>query len=116
MNRQRTSSKTVRARPQKAAAVPEEEILEVFEFWRTTMNRKRALLSEERKTLIGASIHDYGVDGCKEAIRGCSLSPFHMGANQQRRRYDSLELIFRNAEKTESFQEISGQHAHIDPF
>ena len=116
MSRPRTSSKTIKARPGKAASVPETEILEVFEFWKETMSRKKALLSEERKLLIGAAIYDYGLDTCKSAIRGCSLSPFHMGANQQRRRYDSLELIFRNAEKIESFTEISDQHAHVDPF
>lgn len=116
MSRSRTSSKTVKARSLKAASVPEEWIVEVFDYWQSTMGRKRALLSEERKVLIGAAIHDYGVDGCLSAVRGCSLSPFHMGGNQQRRRYDSLELIFRNAEKIESFQEISAQHAHVDPF
>lgn len=76
----------------------------------------RAALSEERRILIGAAIHDYGVADCKEAIRGCSVSPFHMGANKQRKRYDRLELIFRNAEKIESFIQVAEENPEVEPF
>lgn len=116
MSRPRTSSKTIKARPEKASKVSPEEIEDVFEFWKKTMQRRRTLLSEERKILLGAAIFDYGVDECKDAIRGCSLSAFHMGANKQRRRYDSLELIFRNSDRIESFRDLAQEHGPANPF
>lgn len=113
----RTKSETKRSRPQKAATVPEEHIERVFDYWRLTMNKaSRAVLSPERKELIGAAIHDYGLEGVMEAVRGCSLSPFHMGANKQRKRYDSLDLILRNADKIEGFLQIAEENPFVEPF
>ena len=81
------------------------------------MNKQqRALLSEERRILIGAAIHDYGLASVEEAIRGCSLSAFHMGANKQRKRYDSLDLILRNSETIERFLQIAEENPYVEPF
>lgn len=113
----RTTPETVKSRPAKAATVPEEQIQQVFDYWLLTMNKqKRAILSAERKNLIGAAIHDYGIETVMEAIRGCSLSSFHMGGNKQRKRYDSLELILRNTEKIEYFVQIAEDNPYVEPF
>lgn len=116
MSRQRTSKETVQSRPVKAATVAESDIQKVFDYWIVVMGRKRAVLSPERKILIGAAIHDYGLDGCMEAVRGCSVSPFHMGANRQRKRYDSLDLIFRNSDTIERFIQIAEENPYVEPF
>ncbi len=113
----RTKSETKRSRPQKAAAVPEEQIEQVFDYWRMIMGKaNRAVLSPERKELIGAAIHDYGLENVLEAVRGCSLSPFHMGANKQRKRYDSLDLILRNSDKIEGFLQVAEENPFVEPF
>ena len=113
----RTTKETKRSQVEKAGSVSPDLITEVFTYWKTTMQKNaRAALSEERRILIGAAIHDYGVADCKEAIRGCSVSPFHMGANKQRKRYDSLELIFRNTEKIEGFIQVAEENPEVDPF
>ena len=113
----RTKSETKKSRPAKAATIPEEQIEQVFAYWKLIMNKAdRAVLSPERKELIGASIHDYGLEGVMEAIRGCSLSPFHMGANKQRKRYDSLDLILRNADKIEGFLQVAEENPFVEPF
>ena len=76
----KTTKETVISRPAKAATVPPEQIQQVFNYWAEIMNKsKRAILSPERRDLIGAAIHDYGLESCLEAVRGCSLSSFHMG-------------------------------------
>lgn len=116
VSRQRTSRETVRSRPSKAATVAESDVQTVFDFWLSVMGKKRALLSPERRTLIGAAIHDYGLDSCLEAVRGCSVSPFHMGANKQRKRYDSLDLIFRNSDTIERFLQIAEENPYVEPF
>ena len=113
----RTTSETKKSQPIKAATVPPEQIEQVFDYWRLTMNKTgRAILSPERRNLIGAAIHDYGLENAMEAIRGCSMSPFHMGAIKQRKRYDSLELIFRNTEKVEAFLQVAEENPYVEPF
>lgn len=113
----RTTSETKKSQPLKAATVPSEQIEQVFDYWRLTMNKTgRAVLSPERRILIGAAIHDYGLENAMEAIRGCSMSAFHMGANKQRKRYDSLELIFRNTEKVEAFLQVAEENPYVEPF
>ena len=78
------------------------EIEQLFEFWRTTLSKK-ALLSEERRAILAWAILNYGMETCEMAIKGCSISDWHMGRNPNNVRYDSVELIFRNAEKVEWF-------------
>ena len=92
----------------KCRSVDASDIQRVFDHWVTTMDKsKRCRLDEKRTLFIGAAIHDYGVDDCLTAITGCSMSPFHMGANRNKKRYDSLELIFRDADHIEKFCDIA---------
>ena len=60
-------------------------------------------MSEERIVLIGAAIADYGLAMCLDAVLGCSLSDWHMGQNPQGKKYNDIELIFRNAQNIERF-------------
>jgi hypothetical protein len=90
----------------KSAPVVESDIQRVYEHWCAVMrpNRKNpAKLDLKGRECVAAAISDYGIDTCLRAIDGCSKSSFHMGRNKQNRRYDSLELIFRNHEKIEQF-------------
>ena len=80
------------------------EIEQLFEYWRTTLN-KRALLSDERRAILAWAILNYGMATCEMAVKGCSLSDWHMGRNPNNVKYDSVELIFRNSEKVEWFVE-----------
>jgi len=112
----RTTKGTKLSQVSKARSVSPDDIASVFDYWKTVMSKKRAVLSEEREILIGAAIHDYGVNETREAIRGCSVSAFHMGGNKQRKRYDSLELILRNADKIEYFLQLAEDNPEVEPF
>lgn len=79
-------------------------VREVFEHWQTVMNHPTAKLGSDRKRIISARLKDgYTVEDLQNAITGCSLSPYHMGQNEQGTRYDGLDLILRNSEKVDSF-------------
>ena len=94
------------SRSKKAAQVSKEDKQEVFDFWVRTLKssaRRKPILDEKRSATIGAAIYDYGVEQCKQAIEGCSLSPFHMGRNKMNKRYDDIELILRDSEHIERF-------------
>lgn len=102
----RGESRLKQQQRRKAAAVPENEILEVYEHWVSVMRpgKKRVpALDEKRRLKVAAAIADYGVDECKKAIDGCARSDFHMGRNKQKKRYDDLELILRDQDHVERF-------------
>lgn len=106
MKRGRPVSEKTLSRTKKAATVPKDQKQEVFDFWVETLKssaRRKPILDEKRSATIGAAIHDYGVQQCKDAILGCSLSPFHMGRNKNNKRYDDIELILRDSEHIERF-------------
>jgi hypothetical protein len=97
-----------------------EQVEEVFNFWITTVrNSGRGLqpvLTDKRKKVVTQAIDWYGVDGCKKAIIGCSKSDFHMGKNKQNKKYDSIELILRDAEHIERFADIADEMSAEEQF
>lgn len=107
------------ARKSASNQVPREDVEKLFEFWRATLGKK-ALLSDERRAILAWAILNYGMETCEMAVKGCSLSDWHMGRNPNNVRYDSIELIFRNSEKVEwfveKFQSVSPGQPDGDPF
>lgn len=99
----RGPSKATKEKRSNASLVAEEDIQKVFSYWVETFSKKRAVLDEKRRTAIGSAIHFYGVEMCCDAIRGCSMSDFHMGRNAQNKKYTDIELILRDAQHVERF-------------
>ena len=77
----------------------------VVEHYRTYHSRSRPGAKERKR--IGERLRDgYSVDDLKLAIDGCHRSPFHCGDNSRRRKYQTIELIFRDSDKVNSFIEL----------
>ena len=101
----------------KSLLVDHSLIQEVFDFWVLTFSKKRVALDEKRRQAIGAAIHDYGLEACKDAIVGCSRSDFHMGRNKNNRVYNEIELILRDSEHIERFLAlVSDNTTNEEPF
>jgi hypothetical protein len=81
----------------------------VFEHWRGAMRKNaRAVLSDERRKAVEARIAEgFAISDLKLAVDGCAKSPWHMGENKDRTRYDDLELICRNAQNVERFRAMA---------
>lgn len=75
----------------------------VFDHWRVAMSSPRSKLDGKRQRLIKSALKNYNVDDLKSAIDGCRASPWHMGDNDRREKYNGLDLILRNSEKIEGF-------------
>ena len=75
----------------------------VFEYWQTRFNKSKTKLTEDRKRKIRARLSTHSVDQLKEAIDGCASSRYHMGFNNDKKIYNSIDLIFRNAGKVDEF-------------
>jgi len=80
------------------------EIKEIFHFWKTTLNHPRSNLDDKRKALIRKNLKSgYSVADLKSAIIGCSNTPHNMGDNDRGQVYDSLELILRTSDHIDRF-------------
>lgn len=85
----------------------EEYIVDVFNFWKQTMSLNGStLLTPKRTQKIKQRLAEgYTIERIKNAIVGCSLSPFHNGQNDTRTKYNDIELICRSGEKVEFFEQ-----------
>jgi hypothetical protein len=94
----------------KAARISEHAIHEVFNYWKQQISPKsRAVLDHHRRQRIGWAIHDYGIEACKQAIDGILKSAWHMGQNPGNKKYNDIDVIFRDCDKVEKFIELAGQ-------
>lgn len=80
------------------------EIIEIFEFWKSSMGHERSKIDAKRSKQIADALKlGYTADDLKNAITGCTLSAYHMGDNDTGAKYDSLSLILRDAGKIDQF-------------
>jgi hypothetical protein len=104
-------TKTELARLIPSSLIPESlytSVRTVFEYWQKKLGHPDAKLSDDRKGKIVARLRE-GItpEHLMRAVDGCAASPYHMGDNTNGRRYDSIELIFRNAGKVDEFAAIT---------
>lgn len=100
-------------------SVPQGVLEAIWDHYVTTMwvKGRKPLLTPEREALIRRSVSRYGVADVKAAITGCAHSEWHMGGNPQGKKYNSIELILRNAQKIEFFLEFTVvEENEEDPF
>ena len=87
--------------------VSEADMQELFDYWKDSFNKRSSTVFDEaRRKKIGVALNNYSMEVCKQAIKGCSLSPWHNGQNPNNKKYTDLSLIFRNADKVEYFLDI----------
>lgn len=80
------------------------EAKEVFDYWREKCKHKGSKFAIDRYELILPFLKKDGVELCKRAIDGAAYDPMtQTRKNGTTERFDSLELIFRNRGKFESF-------------
>lgn len=103
------SRKQTKEQARKASTVAESAILLVFNYWKEKISPKsRAVLDHHRRQRIGWAIHDYGIEACKQAIDGILKSDWHMGRNPSNKKYNDIDIIFRDCDKIEKFIELAG--------
>lgn len=80
---------------------------EVFDYWVWRMGKgSQTRFTKDRKQKVEARLREgYTPDELKLAIDGCASSDFHMGANDEGKKHNDLELICRKGSKVENFME-----------
>lgn len=77
---------------------------EVISYYKTKHPRARP--GEKEKKLVRARLADgFSAEDLKQAIDGNHASDFHQGKNDRGKKYNTLELIMRDASKVQSFIE-----------
>lgn len=87
------------------AAPPDRDVVpRIFEFWQEVMKSPTSKLDKKRIDLIRKALDlGYTARQLCEAVRGCALSPFHMGDNDRKTKYNGVNLIFRSADNIDKF-------------
>jgi hypothetical protein len=88
---------------QKPLDLPPDPIPTIFAYWQKVMNSPKSILDDKRRKLIKDALKNYSPEDICKAIRGCARSPYHMGDNPQKTKYNGLNLILRSAEYIEKF-------------
>lgn len=98
----------------RAVEISTGDVQEVFDLWvasfRSSTKGPKPVLSDKRRSKIQKALKDYGLETCLDAVRGCALSDWHMGDNPRGKRYDDLELIFRDSAHIERFATIYAEN------
>lgn len=96
----------------KAKAIYTSDARTVFVHWQERLGHPDAKFTEDRKQKIVARLREgFTVERLCQAIDGCAATPYNMGENPQGKRYDSIDLIFRNAGKVDEFAERTSDRA-----
>jgi len=87
---------------------------DVFNHWKTVLNHPKAILDAKVHKLISERLAEgFSPEDLKGAIDGCKSSAWHMGENDRHKKFDSLGLIFRDAEHVEKFiSELGSQNGN----
>jgi len=89
-----------------ADSVGEDLINQLWECWLNLHSVRRMKLTEERRIVIAYAIGTYGLELALKAVQGCAVSEFHMGGNDLGKKYNSIELIFRDEWRVKKFAKM----------
>lgn len=82
----------------------------VFVYWKEVTTHPKSCLDEKRLRLLIARVRDgYSEEDLKLAAFGCVSSRWHQGENDAQRIYDSVELIYRGADKVDQFMRMGDE-------
>jgi hypothetical protein len=96
-----------------SSAVPT-DVTAVFDHWKTEHNHPKAQLDDKRLKAIRVALKSYSADQLCQSISGYKNSAHHMGQNQTKTVYDSIELFLRDAEHIDRGLKLVTQPAKQD--
>jgi len=90
------------------AAVPIADVRRVFECWKVTTGKTKAILDRAREQRIRARLRDgYTVERLEAAIRGAMKDAFLCGENDRGKTYLDLSTIFRDGPQVERLEALA---------
>lgn len=94
--------------PGDAPVSPPTPVDEVFDAWLASTKRTgRTVLDSKRRSLITAALKTHPLEDVIDAVRGWENSPYHRGENPERKKWNDLGLLLRDAERIERFRDLA---------
>lgn len=93
----------------KAVSERESHIQALFALWCQLMGKtSRTTLDVKRRKDLNTALEKNDFEVCRKALVGCSKSTWHMGVDPKTygKKYNSIEIIFRNEDKLEYFLDL----------
>jgi hypothetical protein len=84
----------------------------VFAAWceATGRDAARTKLTKDRRRKIEQRLGEgFSIQDLTAAVQGVALSPFHMGENDRRQKYDDIVTVLRDGSQVEKFRDLSLQ-------
>lgn len=89
---------------ERLAVVNSGTFFSVFDHWRTLLGYPRHELTKSRKKSIEAAFAmGFSEQDLKDAITGCSKTPYNMGENDKNQKLDSLQFILESEASINKF-------------
>lgn len=84
------------------------DIVDIFQAWLDSTGRDetRTRLDDKRKRIIQKALDLYPAADLVAAVQGWKQSAFHRGENENRKTYNDLSLLLRDAEHIERFRDL----------
>lgn len=82
---------------------------DVFDLWVQVTGRDplRTKFTPDRRRKVQQRLAEgFDFDELMDAVRGVTLSAFHMGDNAQNQRYDDLRIVMRDGAQVEKFRDL----------
>ncbi len=80
----------------------------VFNAWlASTKKTARTVLDSKRRSVITAALRTHPLDDVLDAVRGWEHSPHHRGENAERKVWNDLGLLLRDAGRIEQFRDLA---------
>jgi uncharacterized phage protein (TIGR02220 family) len=81
-------------------------VSQVAEYYRAKYPRRR--VDDSDRKMIAARLKDgFTVEELCQAVDGCSVDPWHQGANDRNKKYDQPRHVFKSAAKVNDFIEVA---------
>jgi len=94
-------------------AVTEDDLISLWNYWLQIHGSSRGkpyILNTSRRRALEKGLGLFGYETCMKAVIGCSFSDFHMGGNDAGKKYNSVELIFRDEWRVTKFVKLAEEH------
>lgn len=89
-----------------------EQARRVFEEWQKVLEHPNAKFDEKRqKRIVKLLKSGFTEQELLKVPHGVKKSPFHMGENPTKTKYDKIDTVFRDADRVEYFIELSKKKA-----